>query len=119
MRHRGYGFVTALCGAEMRLRVKEHVVKKKNSHELPKNIRQVGDLDLDKRVYIEDYQLDILPIFSQDGKCHSILYISVKEENTIKIRKYKSSYLCPLLYHIANRLLNQFVNFLNMEIQMI
>ena len=43
------------------------------------------------RVYIEDYQLDILPIFSQDGKCHSILYISVKEENTIKIRKYKSS----------------------------
>ena len=54
MRHRGYGFVTALCGAEMRLRVKEHVVKKKNSHELPKNIRQVGDLDLDKRVYIED-----------------------------------------------------------------
>ena len=25
----------------------------------------------------------------------------------------------PLLYHIANRLLNQFVNFLNMEIQMI
>lgn len=43
------------------------------------------------RVYIEDYQLDILSIFSQDGKCHSILYISVKEENTIKIRKYKSS----------------------------
>ena len=43
------------------------------------------------RVYIEDYQLDILPIFSQDGKCHSVLYISVKEENTIKIRKYKSS----------------------------
>lgn len=27
--------------------------------------------------------------------------------------------ICPLLYHIANRLLNQFVNFLNMEIQMI
>lgn len=43
------------------------------------------------RAYIEDYQLDILSIFSQDGKCHSILYISIKEKNTIKLRKYKSS----------------------------
>ena len=58
------------------------------------------------RVYIEDYQLDILPIFSQDGKCHSILYISVKEENTIKIRKYKSSdcqEIAELFYNTVHR----------------
>lgn len=30
------------------------------------------------RAYKEDYQLDILPIFSQDGKYHSVLYISIK-----------------------------------------
>lgn len=30
------------------------------------------------RAYREDYQLDILPIFSQDGKYHSVLYISIK-----------------------------------------
>lgn len=30
------------------------------------------------RAYKEDYQLDILPMFSQDGKYHSVLYISIK-----------------------------------------
>jgi len=40
--------------------VKEHIVKKNDNHELPKNIRQVGDLDLDKRVYIEDYAFSFI-----------------------------------------------------------
>lgn len=52
------------------------------------------------------------------GKAGDLRYNDQSAERT-EIRKYKSSYLCPLLYHIANRLLNQFVNFLNMEIQMI
>ena len=51
----------------MRLRVKEHVVKKNDNRELPKNIRQVGDLDLDKRVYIEDYAFSFVKETSLDS----------------------------------------------------
>ena len=75
--------MTALCGAEMRLRVKEHVVKKKNSHELPKNIRQVGDLDLDKRVYIEDYAFSFVRELTLDEDEEGRVGILLGEEKKI------------------------------------
>lgn len=92
MRHRGYGFVTALCGAEMRLRVKEHVVKKKNSHELPKNIRQVGDLDLDKRVYIEDYAFSFVRELTLDEDEEGRVGILLGEEKKIDGENYTFVY---------------------------
>ena len=48
--------------------MKEHVVKKNDNRELPKNIRQVGDLDLDKRVYIEDYAFSFVKETSLDDE---------------------------------------------------
>lgn len=92
MRHRGYGFVIVLCGAEMRLRVKEHVVKKKNNHELPKNIRQVGDLDLDKRVYIEDYAFSFVRELTLDEDEEGRVGILLGEEKKIDGEDYTFVY---------------------------
>ncbi len=67
----------------MRLRVKEHVVKKKNNYELPKNIRQVGDVDLDKRVYIEDYAFSFVRELTLDEDEEGRVGILLGEEKKI------------------------------------
>lgn len=76
----------------MRLRVKEHVVKKKNNHELPKNIRQVGDLDLDKRVYIEDYAFSFVRELTLDEDEEGRVGILLGEEKKIDGENYTFVY---------------------------
>ena len=76
----------------MRLRVKEHVVKKKNNHELPKNIRQVGDLDLDKRVYIEDYAFSFVRELTLDEDEEGRVGILLGEEKKIDGESYTFVY---------------------------
>ena len=77
--------------------MKEHIVKKNDNHELPKNIRQVGDLDLDKRVYIEDYAFSFIKetdideddegkITVRGEKKEDDIYITI-EDNGMGMRK--------------------------------
>lgn len=60
------------CRAERGFIVVEYVANKNNGVTLPKNIRQVGDIDPDKRVYIEDYAFafakDLLPDSDEEGR---------------------------------------------------
>ncbi len=44
----------------------EYVKRNGNKFVLPKNIRQVGDMDLDKRVYIEDYVYSFIKELTPD-----------------------------------------------------
>lgn len=76
------------CGAEMRLRVKEHVVKKNDKHTLPKNIRQVGDVDLDKRVYIEDYAFAFIKELTVDSDEEGRVGILLGEEQKVDGENY-------------------------------
>ena len=80
------------CGAEMRLRVKEHVVKKNDNSELPKNIRQVGNLDLDKRVYIEDYAFSFVKEISLDIDEEGKVGVLLGEEKNIDGEEYTFVY---------------------------
>ena len=64
--------------------MKEHVVKKNDNRELPKNIRQVGDLDLDKRVYIEDYAFSFVKETSLDDEEEGRVGILLGEEKNIE-----------------------------------
>ena len=76
----------------MRLRVKEHVVKKNDNHELPRNIRQVGDLDLDKRVYIEDYAFSFVKEITLDEDEEGRVGILLGEEKNIGGEEYTFVY---------------------------
>lgn len=76
----------------MRLRVKEHVVKKNDNRELPKNIRQVGDLDLDKRVYIEDYAFSFVKETSLDDEEEGRVGILFGEEKNVGGEEYTFVY---------------------------
>lgn len=76
----------------MRLSVKEHIVKKNDNHELPKNIRQVGDLDLDKRVYIEDYAFSFIKETDIDEDDEGKVGILLGEEKNIQGEIYTFVY---------------------------
>lgn len=86
------GPVISYCGAEMRLRVKEHVVNKKDDHELPKNIRQVGEVDLDKRVYIEDYAFSFVKEIALEEDEEGRVGILLGEDKTIDGETYTFVY---------------------------
>lgn len=55
----------------------EYVKKNSDNLTLPKNIRQVGDMDLDKRVYIEDYVFsfmkELVPDEEDEGRVGVLL----------------------------------------------
>ena len=72
--------------------MKEHVVKKNDNHELPKNIRQVGDLDLDKRVYIEDYAFSFIKETDIDEDDEGRVGILLGEEKNIQGEIYTFVY---------------------------
>ncbi len=76
----------------MRLRVKEHVVRKKDDHELPKNIRQVGEVDLDKRIYIEDYAFSFIKETNLDEDEEGKVGILLGEEKNIDGESYTFVY---------------------------
>lgn len=85
----------AVCeqsGAEMRFRVKEYIVRNSSVSSLPKNIRQVGKVDLDKRVYIEDYAFsyikELAPADDEEGKVGVLLgeEITAGQDNYIFVR---------------------------------
>ena len=72
--------------------MKEHIVKKNDNHELPKNIRQVGDLDLDKRVYIEDYAFSFIKETDIDEDDEGKVGILLGEEKNIQGEIYTFVY---------------------------
>ena len=76
----------------MRLRVKEHVVRKKDDHELPKNIRQVGEVDLDKRIYVEDYAFSFIKETNLDEDEEGKVGILLGEEKNIDGESYTFVY---------------------------
>lgn len=76
----------------MRLRVKEHVVRKKDDHELPKNIKQVGEVDLDKRIYIEDYAFSFIKETNLDEDEEGKVGILLGEEKNIDGESYTFVY---------------------------
>ena len=63
--------------------MKEHVIKKNDTHILPKNVRQVGDVDLDKRVYIEDYAFAFIKELFVDSDEEGRVGILLGEEKKI------------------------------------
>ena len=68
--------------------MKEHVVKKNNIHTLPKNVRQVGDVDLDKRVYIEDYAFAFIKERALDSEEEGRVGILLGEEQKVEGETY-------------------------------
>lgn len=77
MIHLGYSLSAVLERRQKRgFRVIEYVAKN-NSISLPKNIRQVGDPDPDKRVYIEDYAFsfikELVPDEDEEGRVGLLL----------------------------------------------
>lgn len=72
--------------------MKEHVVKKKDNYGLPKNIRQVGEVDLDKRVYIEDYAFSFVKDIALDEDEEGKVGILLGEEKDIDGETYTFVY---------------------------
>lgn len=72
--------------------MKEHMVKKKDIYEIPKNIRQVGEVDLDKRVYIEDYAFSFVRELTLDEDEEGRTGILLGEEKNIDGETYTFVY---------------------------